>query len=90
MKAIEMSRVIDIETSIEYDLGDVPGGLIFEDGEMYDYDNVYLGCLDENKQYKFIDTDDIEDICTYKGLFISWDFDDYEKPESNIIRGIKC
>ena len=82
MKAIEMSKVMDIETKIEYYLGDSPCGLIFEDGEMYDYDNLYLGCLDENNECKFIDITDVYQICTYKDLFIGFDFDDYEKPKS--------
>ena len=81
MKAIEMAMIIDIETNCEYDLGISPAGLIFQDGDVYRYDNTFAISLDENKQYKFIDVDGNEEICRYDELFIGVDLDEYEKPE---------
>jgi len=81
MKAIEMAEVVDIKNNKEYYLGYQPAGLIFEDGDMYQYDNTYEGYLDKNKQYKFIDADGIEEICTLDELFDGIDADEYEKPE---------
>ena len=81
MKAIEMAKVVDIATGYEFDLGCSPTGLIFEDGEMYQYDNTFEGNLSKNKMYRFIDAEGIEDICTIEELFCCKDLDDYEKPE---------